>query len=64
MPNDLCFDWKRPCFGGSTFKYRGHLDSRYIYIDTILYIYIYLEPFDDPSFAWNLGAKWMGVGVQ
>ena len=31
-PNDPCFDWKRPCFGGSTFKNRGHLGSRYIYI--------------------------------
>ena len=31
-PNDPCFDCKRPCFGGSTFKNRGHLGSRYIYI--------------------------------
>ena len=31
-PNDPCFDWKRPCFGGLTFKNRGHLGSRYIYI--------------------------------
>ena len=30
-PNDPCFDWKRPCFGGLTFKNRGHLGSRYIY---------------------------------
>ena len=29
-PNDPCFDWKRPCFGGLTFKNRGHLGSRYI----------------------------------
>ena len=29
---------KRPCFGGLTFKNRGHLGSRYIYI---VYIYIY-----------------------
>ena len=35
-PNDPCFDWKRPCFGGLTFKNRGHLGSRYTYI----YIYI------------------------
>ena len=27
-PNDPCFDWKRPCFGGMTFKNRGHLGSR------------------------------------
>ena len=42
-PNDPCFDWKRPCFGGLTFKNRGHLGSRYIYIYyiyTIYYIYI------------------------
>ena len=30
-PNDPCFHWKRPCFGGLTFKNRGHLGSRYIY---------------------------------
>ena len=29
-PNDPYFDWKRPCFGGLTFKNRGHLGSRYI----------------------------------
>ena len=33
-PNDPCFDWKRPCFGGLTFKNRGHLGSRYIYMHT------------------------------
>ena len=26
-PNDPCFDWKRPCFGGLTFENRGHLGS-------------------------------------
>ena len=36
-PNDHCFDWKRPCFGGLTFKNRGHLCSSYIFC-----IYIYL----------------------
>ena len=30
--NDPCFGWKRPCFGGLTFKNRGHLGSRYIYL--------------------------------
>ena len=30
--NDLCFDWTRPCFGGLTFKNRGHLGSRYVII--------------------------------
>ena len=30
--NDPCFGWKRPCSGGLTFKNRGHLRSRYIYI--------------------------------
>ena len=33
-PNDPCFDWKRPCVGGLTFKNRGHLGSRYIKICT------------------------------
>ena len=31
-PNDPCFDRKRHCFGGLTFKNRGQLGSRYIYI--------------------------------
>ena len=26
-PNDPCFDWKRPCFRGLTFKNRRHLGS-------------------------------------
>ena len=26
-PNDPGFDWKKPCFGGLTFKNRGHLGS-------------------------------------
>ncbi len=29
-PNDPCFGWKRPCFGGLTCKNSGHLGSRYI----------------------------------
>ena len=29
-PNDPCFDWKRLCFGGLTFKNKGYLGSRYI----------------------------------
>ena len=29
-PTDPCFDWKRPCFRGLTFKNRGQLGSRYI----------------------------------
>ena len=35
---------KRPCFEGLTFKNRGHLGSRYIYIVYIyiLCIYIYI----------------------
>ena len=27
--NDPCFDWKRPCFGGLTFKNSGHFGSRF-----------------------------------
>ena len=26
-PNDPCFDWKRPCFGGLTFNNRGNACS-------------------------------------
>ena len=29
-PNDPCFDRKGPCFGGLTFKNRGHWGSRYV----------------------------------
>ena len=39
-PNDPCFDWKRPCFGGVKAKNRGQTGSRYIYI----YIYLYSFP--------------------
>ena len=41
-PNDPCFDWKRPCFEGLTFKNRGHLGSigRYIYICAYLHCII------------------------
>ena len=37
-PNDPCFEWKGPSFGGLTFKNRGQLGSRYIYI------YVYYIP--------------------
>ena len=33
-PNDPCFCWKRLCFEGLTFKFRGHWGSIYIYIYT------------------------------
>ena len=39
-PNDPCFDWKGPCFGGLKPKNRGQIGSRYIYI----YIYHYFLP--------------------
>ncbi len=29
-PNDPCSAWKRPCFGGLTFKHSAHLGSRYM----------------------------------
>ena len=35
----LVLGLKRPCFGGLTFKNRGHLGSSYIYC---IYIYIYI----------------------
>ena len=48
-PNDPCFDWKRPCFGGLTFKNRGHLGSRlYIYILYIVGTWI-LVAYDLPN---------------
>ena len=33
-PNDPCFEWKRPSFGGFKPKNRGQTGSRYIYIYT------------------------------
>ena len=35
-PNDRCFDWKRPCFGGLTLKNRNRLGSRYTYISVFV----------------------------
>ena len=29
-PNDPCFEWKRPCFGGLNHQNRGQTGSRYI----------------------------------
>ena len=39
-PTDPCFGWKRPCFGGLTFKSRGHWGSRYIYIYINPHLYL------------------------
>ena len=50
-PNDHCFDWKRPCFGGLTFKHRGHLGSRYIKnMHTYTYDVTYIRGYD-PQFT-------------
>ena len=48
--NDPCFDWKRPCFGGLTFKNRGHLGSRYL--DIFLSFACLFDFRVDPN-AWN-----------
>ena len=37
-PNDPCFEWKGPCFGGLTCKNRGHLGFRYINIFLIQHV--------------------------
>ena len=43
-PNDPCFDWKRPCFGGLKPQNRGQTGSRYIYIYVyIMYTYTYIS---------------------
>ena len=49
-PYDPCFEWKRPCFGGLTFKNRGHVGSRCIYY--ILYIYIYSNILGRGGWTW------------
>ena len=36
-PNNPCFDWKRPCFGGAKAQHRAQTGSRCIYV----YIYIH-----------------------
>ena len=41
-PNDLCFDWKRPGFGGFNHKNRGQTGSRYKYVFTF-----------NPSISWD-----------
>ena len=35
-PNDPCFDWKGPCFGGLKPKNRGQIGSRYILWEDLL----------------------------
>ena len=45
-PNDPCFDWKRPCFGGFNHKNRGQTGSRYIYSG---YLWV-IHPLIWPSF--------------
>ena len=42
-PNDPCFDWKRPCFGGLKPQNRGQTGSRYIYICIHIHIYLYIR---------------------
>ena len=46
-PNDPCFDWKGPCFGGLTFKNRGQLGSRYLIVGISIFTIIL------PLKSWN-----------
>ena len=48
-PNDPCFAWKRPCFGGLTFKNRGYLGSRLLYIYFLKFVDVIIS-FIDMSF--------------
>ena len=40
-PNDPCFDWKGPCFGGLKPKNRGQIGSRYILWENLLTMIIH-----------------------
>ena len=49
-PNDPCFDWKRPCFGGFNHQNRGQTGSRYNYSSVcvqcdLVTSYVKNEPF-------------------
>ena len=62
-PNDLCFDWKRPCFGGLKPQNRGQTGSRCIYIymcvffkNTYIYCFSWLKTWEMLGFCrlqWN-----------
>ena len=41
-PNDPCFVWKGPCFGGFNLQNRGQTGSRCILYIYIIYIYMYI----------------------
>ena len=44
-PNDPCFDWKRPCFGGAKAQIKGQTGSRYINTG-----FLYIPSRDRPIF--------------
>ena len=46
-PNDPCFDWKRPCFGGVKAKNRGQTGSRSLYCHSLWFTQIYPSPKQD-----------------
>ena len=57
-PNAPCFGWKRPCFGGLTFKNRGHWGSRLvlvsIYVDESFFLLLLCPNTQDDSGKWRL----------
>ena len=42
-PNGPCFDWKRPCFEGLTFKNRGQWGSRHLHITYCILLHLSLK---------------------
>ncbi len=60
-PNDTCFEWKRPCFGGLKHQNRGQTGSRYIYIyiEGMLGLYLVAPSSQWSAWQWNMCVWWV-----
>ena len=59
-PNDHCFEWKGPSFGGFNPQNRGQTGSRYLYLNIIHQIKT-LPPVEPPPFPRGFGAFFFKV---
>ena len=62
-PNDCCFCWKRPCFGGLTVKNRGYGGSRWILANEVVVI-LALGDIFLIHFAWTEFREWTSCWVD
>ena len=61
-PNDPCFDWKRPCFAGLTFKNRGYFGSSCIYIYKCVDFFYSRIKTEEYCIYWVLPKYWKTSG--